>query len=350
MRDVAQLAGVGKATVSLALRNDPRIRARTREKIQAAAQELGYRADAAVSQVMARLRAPDGVSFRGLLGVIDVASVIDRHGILPVQEVYAGCCRRAEELGYSLDLFRLNDPQISPSRLPKVIDSRGIRAVLFIGSFGNHTVPPETAAALEYLPSVAIDLSDASSHLHRADCDLYGAVFLAVSRMVELGYRRPGLVTFQVEDRLASFRLRAGYQAGCHHLSLPVLPICEIEGAGQVAIAATWFDGQRPDGLLIPEPAVREMFAGVPATTGFAVLDWNPEMIGWAGINRNRAAIGSAAIDLLSSQIQRNETGLPSNPKQILVGTCWTDGLSLPAVATGEPDRKKRAVKRTKRQ
>jgi len=43
MRDVARAAGVHQTTVSLALRNHASIPAATRERIKAAAAELGYK-------------------------------------------------------------------------------------------------------------------------------------------------------------------------------------------------------------------------------------------------------------------------------------------------------------------
>ena len=42
MADIARKAGVHVTTVSLALRNHPRLPASTRERIQALAKELGY--------------------------------------------------------------------------------------------------------------------------------------------------------------------------------------------------------------------------------------------------------------------------------------------------------------------
>ena len=48
LQDIAKRAGVGKATVSLALRNDPKISAATRERVRAIAEELKYRPDPAL--------------------------------------------------------------------------------------------------------------------------------------------------------------------------------------------------------------------------------------------------------------------------------------------------------------
>ena len=51
MEDVARQAGVNKATVSRALRGDPRISPPTREKVWRAAKELGYRLDRTASSL-----------------------------------------------------------------------------------------------------------------------------------------------------------------------------------------------------------------------------------------------------------------------------------------------------------
>ena len=53
LQDIAKLAGVGKATVSLALRNDPKITAATRERVRVAAEQLHYRPDPALARIAA---------------------------------------------------------------------------------------------------------------------------------------------------------------------------------------------------------------------------------------------------------------------------------------------------------
>ena len=53
MQDIAKAAGVGKATVSLALRNDPRLRPQTCRRIQKIARQMGYRTNATIASLMA---------------------------------------------------------------------------------------------------------------------------------------------------------------------------------------------------------------------------------------------------------------------------------------------------------
>lgn len=46
----------------------------------------------------------------------------------------------------------------------------------------------------------------------------------------------------------------------------------------------------------------------------------------WSGINRRIACIASAAIDLLSSHMIRNESGRPPFTKGVIVEGVWVDG------------------------
>ena len=73
MQDIANAAGVGKATVSLALRDDPRLREETRRRIQKIALEMGYRANAVVANLMAQLRASKTPKFQATLGLINAS-------------------------------------------------------------------------------------------------------------------------------------------------------------------------------------------------------------------------------------------------------------------------------------
>ena len=54
IRDLAREAGVSAATASLALRNDPRLRKDTCDKVQQVAKRLGYHPNALVSQLLAQ--------------------------------------------------------------------------------------------------------------------------------------------------------------------------------------------------------------------------------------------------------------------------------------------------------
>ena len=58
MADVAREAGVHTSTVSLALRHSPRIAVGTRERVEAAAERLGYHPNPLVTALMKNRRNP----------------------------------------------------------------------------------------------------------------------------------------------------------------------------------------------------------------------------------------------------------------------------------------------------
>jgi LacI family transcriptional regulator len=71
MSQVAELAGVSKNTVSLALRNSPRIPPATRALVEAAAAQLGYQRNAAVGELMAQLRRTGSTQFTPTLALLN---------------------------------------------------------------------------------------------------------------------------------------------------------------------------------------------------------------------------------------------------------------------------------------
>src|ERR1051325_9261392 len=69
MQRIADAAGVSRMTVSLALRNHPRISAATRERIRQVAERLGYHPDPEVSKLMAYLRRAKPAKHARVLGL-----------------------------------------------------------------------------------------------------------------------------------------------------------------------------------------------------------------------------------------------------------------------------------------
>ena len=55
MADIARKVGLGRSTVSMALRNHPEIAAATKDRVLKAASELGYQPNPLISLLMSRL-------------------------------------------------------------------------------------------------------------------------------------------------------------------------------------------------------------------------------------------------------------------------------------------------------
>src|SRR5687768_6944820 len=98
LREVAAAANVCVMTVSLALRDNPRISAETRERIKRLAAELGYHPDPELARLMNHLRSSR--TARGRIGValIDFYPTADFAENIYNAKIRAGAEERAREL------------------------------------------------------------------------------------------------------------------------------------------------------------------------------------------------------------------------------------------------------------
>lgn len=132
LQEVAARAGVSTATASLVLRDRPGPSAETRARVQAAAAELGYRADRTASLLASR--------HSHLLGVVlDVTSPF--HGELTVHLDQA-----AGEHGMELVLVTTTEQRSEQQALETIRDSRCEAVVLFGSALSSARLVREDAA------------------------------------------------------------------------------------------------------------------------------------------------------------------------------------------------------------
>src|SRR6201987_2696313 len=131
MAEIAQSLGVAPSTVSRDLRSDPRISAAIRQRVEEAAENLGYRPNPLVSALMANRRR------RGSGGAVDVIALVTNYGGRKdwrTKDVcrweYEGIQRRASELGFRVEIFALADYRGELAKLQATLRARAIRGVL----------------------------------------------------------------------------------------------------------------------------------------------------------------------------------------------------------------------------
>ena len=128
--DVANKAGVSKATASRALQNHPRQSKATCKRVQEAAKELGYIKHPLVSALMTEIRRKRPSTLNTTLALV--------HGYHMEFEpppslihLRKGAIEAAEANGYKLEEFFLWEPGMTPQRLISILASRGIYGVIF---------------------------------------------------------------------------------------------------------------------------------------------------------------------------------------------------------------------------
>jgi len=331
MHEIAARAGVGKATVSLALRDDPRLRAETRRRIQRLAAKMGYRTNATVANLMAQLRASRNPKYHANLGLLDTNPDPATLGSqFAVRQWIDGCRERAAQLGYELNLFRLHEAGLKPAGLASMLEARNIRGLIISPLLDRATLPERCDAIWNQFAGVVVGLRPAWPPLDFSSNDQFSTAFLAVQRLSQRGYRRIGLVLSPGLDALVDRRFSAGFWAGHEAIGscerMPVFPF----QTGAEAAFGTWWNAHRPDAILTMheevKPWIEAMSIDVPGDVGLAHLDRHEDLREWSGMNQNHVRIGAAAIDLLVGKLHRNESGLPECPAASFVQSTWIDG------------------------
>jgi LacI family transcriptional regulator len=333
MHQIAERAGVGKATVSLALRDDPRLRPETRRRIQRLAAKMGYRTNATVANLMAQLRASRTPKYQATLGLLSASSDPDALIGSPVsREWVAGCHERADQLGYGFEAFWLHEPGITAAQLTGRLEARNIRGLVISPLLDGAGLPGRFDLIWRRFACVVVGLRPSWPPLNFTTNDQFSTAFRAVQRLWEKGYRRMGLVLSPELDALVDHRFSGGFWAGQETLDhcqrLPVFPF----RPGTESSFRGWYAQHRPDVILSLHEEVKtwieEMQIAIPGQVGLAHLDRRDDHADWSGMRQNHALVGAAAIDMLIGQLHRNEIDLPESPNASFIQSTWIDGMT----------------------
>jgi LacI family transcriptional regulator len=338
MADVAKLAGVSKNTVSLALRDSPKVSMETRQRVGEAARQLGYRSNPTVGQLMAELRRNRSAGFQATLALINAhesRSAFADHPTIPIY--VAGCRQRAQHLGYALDEFWLHEPDLPVGRWQSIFRARNIRGAIVVGLMQSNRLPTRFAPLWDEIPVLVTGVRTREPALSYAGCDHHSLALMAFEKAVALGYRRPALVLDGVIDELIERRFTAGFLTGQSRL-VPVdqrpLPFYDVAAARRDrSVFTRWFEASRPDVIFTLYHEVKrwveEMGLLVPDEVGLIQYEWRADRGDWAGMDQRNDLVGAAAVDMLVSMIHHHERGVPDHPRATLIGSHWVDGSTV---------------------
>lgn len=337
MQEVAARAGVHQTTVSLALRNHPRIPAATRERIQTLAHELGYRPNPMVSALIAT-RHRRNAARQAVIAYV-TADPATTHGKQSgtYMDFFTGARERAEELGYGLEHFWLGDPKLTRARFNQITATRNIHGLLL----GPLTVQSRTLDVdWERFSVVAYGYGIAEPHVHRVYPDFYHAMLEAMRRCRAAGYTRIGTVLEIKTDVKADHLWLAAYLAEQHlHEHDIHIPPLLLQRWDAKAFAA-WHRRHRPQviiGLDAMHNRIRELQQGLarqpakpPKPVLLNVTEKRLEITpGVTGVFVDRRRVGKACIDQIVGMINRNEKGVPKKALHLLVENGWVEGADF---------------------
>lgn len=341
LSDIALEAGVAKSTVSMALKNHPRISETQRRRIQEIAARMGYANNALLGQLMYELRRSRKQPYVATLAMVNASTDPQvRSRISIVQEWLAGAETRAAQLGYTLDHFWLHEPGLSPARLAQILRTRNVQGVAFY-ALDPDSMLREWAPIWEQFSTVTIGARHHSPSLHFVSNDQYTTAYRACERLWERGYRRIGTFIETWLDDILERRFIAGYLArkGATN-DVPVLYFDNELGIKQKnklqhqKAFTEWVREYRPDAILCNSNHaltwLKAMNLRIPEDIGVALLDLPREMKGIAaGMEQNPSWTGITAIEVLVGQILRRETGVPPFQQGTMIESTWIPGPTV---------------------
>ncbi|BET68257.1 LacI family DNA-binding transcriptional regulator [Opitutales bacterium ASA1] len=327
-RDIALRLGCDKSTVSLALRDQPRISEAMRRRVRRVAEELGYRPDPALA-MLARQRWAGHETGRGatLAYLVHRSSdsyVEQRRFLEPLRA-------RAVERGYALVEFDVDDYPSTHS-VCRVLHHRGIRGLVA----SPWTTETERFAGFEWdrFTVVGCGVSRQRLPVHTVEADFEEGVRTAARRAFATGARRMGVVVGANGDA-SSARLVRHFQAlafvGEGTDRATIVPMSVSSAASSLELAHS-IRRHRPDIVFATSArtltGLRDLDLHVPQDVAFALLDMH-EPGNIAGIDWRRAEIARVALDLLIAQIQANCWGMPEVVQRVLVEPRWHAGATV---------------------
>lgn len=335
MRDIAAKIGVSHTTVSLALKDHPRISKQVCEQIKKTAEEMGYRPDPMLSALANYRRGRGDAKISA--GIAWINAWENPNQLRRYKEFdcyWSGASRAAAKLGYRLEEFRVNQ-DFSPKRLHQVLSTRAIRGIL-LPPHGDH--PPvweDFPWSLYSVVRYGRSIPDPPFHVVTADQVLNTT--LAFRKILERGYERIGFVDCREATVKPGHLFLAGFLAAQtaleESLRIPVLNLSLTPDTGRHKDVAQWVKKHRVEAILTSFSdlplILKKAHLRVPedvALAGTTIFDTAIS----AGINQHPEEIGRVGMLLLNSLINDRDTGVPTIYRQSLVEGSWIDGDSLP--------------------
>lgn len=325
LKDIAEAAGYSKATISLALRNDPRLKTETCEKVQAVAKKMGYVPNTELSAMASRHwshRKRD---------LVPLAYISNEAKTPKDQSAYwLGASAQAQHKGYMLDYFRVDDLSKS-SKFMRTLYNRGIRGVI-LSQFEGKLYDLIDDENMLYVSCASVP---SAKVCHSVNYDQFSAVHTCCEEARKRGYKRIAIAPMRheienVADHMRLFAVKAWQD------SLPKEQRLELfyDDMGNKAGFLQWFDRVKPDAVITFHMGayfwLKDYGVNIPKDVGFAAFSMGsndyPEI---SGTHIHNDVIGAMAIDVLDIQLRGHYANCPVKSFKLVTDVNWHEGKSL---------------------
>ncbi len=327
LKQIAERAGVHLSTVSMALRNHPRISQQMRTKLQKLAQEMGYVPDPSMSALCSYRNAIRPMAVRSGL-----AYLTDMDPERPFEvEIFENARRRAAELGYNLIEYNLSRNYMSLERLHSIWWNQGLRGVL-VGPFRGQT---SLHGTWERWPVVAVGYSVEEPSFNRATAHHFQNTLSHLEELHARAYRRVGLCLPVSLDERTGGQMHGAYLLDAEKNGLKRVPPLFTQWPVDPAVMDEWVRRHKLEAVIgHPDHYQALLAAGweVPQQIGFSlltILHDVPGCEGLAGFDAKPGQVSVNSIDFLVSLIHEQACGLLSPPRFYLVSGVFREGFTV---------------------
>jgi DNA-binding LacI/PurR family transcriptional regulator len=190
MREVARLAKVSVATVSMVLNDNPRISRATHIRVQRLIDRLGYRPNRLAQSLSGRYTQVMAVLLPAL-----------RHAFADAYfgELISGICDRAGKMGYKVILEQAKPDFIKDRQYIEIFERRYVDGILALG-FNDRNPFLKDFSGGKY-PLVVVDNYFSQWNLDHVVCDYRSGAEQVMNYLIQLGHRKIGLINAAQEIR-----------------------------------------------------------------------------------------------------------------------------------------------------
>ncbi len=334
---LAKVLGMGKSTVQRALTGDPGCSPKTRERVLAMADKLGYRPDPVFASMGSRRR-------RKPLDEVPLA-YLESYG---PGEMRAGgsyfdpAAKRATALGYRVERINLREWE-GTKDIWKVLHARGFAGVI-LGSIRGAHLP--MLLRNEMFPVVCCGRTD-TFPFNTVRPAIISGIHMAWRELLALGYRRIGAAVCRHDPEVEDDFSRRAAALACladFHPKAECIPPLTTPFQDEEAFKK-WVLKHRPEVVLgfsmRHYHALHRAGFRIPEDVGFASPHRDDSDSGIplqiSGLYQRPSLIAETAVNLIDQMIRHGERGVSQNPLTIMVGPLWVPGETLRKRPAGGP-------------
>jgi LacI family transcriptional regulator len=256
-----------------------------------------------------------------------------------LMEFFTGARAHAAKFGYTVELFDVHAPGITPQRLTSILKARGVRGVL-VGP--RWRTEPNIDFPWSEFSAVLVGESEYRQKLYRVCNHHTRSCAIALHALEDRGYRRIGLALRGDDEIKHGHSYLIGgemFLRSSHRDATVVTWVYEDDSTAKIA---SWVAKNKLDAVVSLQPHFLDIVADLKTTdgakVGYATLAIPPGK-SWSGIDQHPVKIGAEAVNLLRNLLLSGERGETNYHRVLMIEGEWVDGTTarhLPEIAPME--------------